>query len=286
MFTTIDHGAISNQLGQEGRESIFERFEYTEDDGSPIRMNTHQLRHYLNMLAQTGGLSDTDIALFSGRKDVSQNQAYDHMTSDEVQAPIRLAIKQGFTANIVPRTSDGRVARAAFKGLGVIAGYTTKFGWCQHNFAAEPCHRYRDCVNCEEHVCIKGEREKEDNLRLLKAETNLLLGRALQVLGEEDFKKDAWVAQQTATLEKVNALLAIIENPEVPGGAAIRLEIESPPLVTTDEVALRSLVSTSTMDGTYGKNLLLEGFPEGGAQTKERRARRGVKSFERRGRQS
>jgi len=80
MFTCVDHGTITNALGKEGRTSIFVRFGYTEDDGTPITLKSHSLRHYLNMLAQMGGLSSAEIAIFSGRKDVSQNRVYDHMS--------------------------------------------------------------------------------------------------------------------------------------------------------------------------------------------------------------
>ena len=40
---------------QKDKVSIFERFGYVEKDGAPIRVRTHQLRHYLNTLAQAGG---------------------------------------------------------------------------------------------------------------------------------------------------------------------------------------------------------------------------------------
>jgi hypothetical protein len=174
--------------------SIFERFGYAEDDGSPIELQSHSLRHYLNMLAQTGGLSSTEIALFSGRKDVKQNRAYDHMTSDEVQAPISQALNDGFTSELEPLFGVRRdlIARGEFKGLGLTAVHTTEYGWCSHDFASEPCQIYRDCINCEEQECIKGETQKEANLRMLKSETEYLLKKAQEALGEEEYGADTW----------------------------------------------------------------------------------------------
>jgi hypothetical protein len=237
MFSCVSHTVITSHFGiYENRKSIFERFGYVEDDGSPIELQSHSLRHYLNMLAQTGGLSSTEIAVFSGRKDVKQNRAYDHMTSDEVQAPISQALNDGFTSELEPVFSLGRnlVTRGEFKGLGLTAAHTTDYGWCAHDFASEPCQRYRDCINCQEQECIKGEKQKEANLWMLKSETEFLLKQAREALGEEEYGADTWVKHQSATLERVNALLSILEDSAVPAGARIRLDVGNAPLITTD----------------------------------------------------
>lgn len=240
MFNCVSYDMVISRFGAPGKglRSIFERFGFTEDDGSAISLRSHSLRHYLNMLAQTGGLSSTEIAIFSGRKDVKQNRAYDHMTSDEVQAPIGQALKSGFTSELEPILGARRnlVTRSEFEGLGLTAAHTTQYGWCEHDFASEPCQMYRDCVNCQEQECIKGEAQKEANLRMLKSETEFLLEQAREALSEEEYGADTWVKHQTVTLERVNALLAILEDPAVPVGARIRLDVNNAPLITTDNV--------------------------------------------------
>jgi len=239
MFSCVDYTSITSHFGvHEDRKSIFERFGYFEDDGSSIELQSHSLRHYLNMLAQTGGLSSAEIALFSGRKDVKQNRAYDHMTSDEVQAPISQALNGGFTSELEPVFNSGRnlVTRGEFKGLGLTAAHTTDFGWCVHDFASEPCQMYRDCINCEEQECVKGETHKEANLRMLKSETEYLLKQAQEALGEEEYGADTWVKHQSATLARVNALLSILEDTAVPIGARIRLDANHAPLITKDNL--------------------------------------------------
>ena len=237
MFSCVDYTVLTIRFGgYEGRESIFQRFGYMEDDGSPIELQSHSLRHYLNMLAQTGGLSSTEIALFSGRKDVRQNRAYDHMTSDEVQAPISQALKSGFTSELEPVFSRelNLITRSEFKGLGLTAAHTTDYGWCVHDFASEPCQMYRDCINCAEQECIKGETQKEANLQMLKSEVEYLLKQAQGALSEEEYGADTWVKHQSDTLKRVNALLAIFADPAVPAGARIRLDVCNAPLITSD----------------------------------------------------
>jgi hypothetical protein len=237
MFSCVDYTVLTTRFGVYGdRESIFKHFGYVEDDGSPIELQSHSLRHYLNMLAQTGGLSSTEIALFSGRKDVKQNRAYDHMTSDEVQAPISQALKSGFTSELEPVFSLGLnlIIRSEFKGLGLTAAHTTDYGWCAHDFASEPCQMYRDCINCAEQECIKGETQKEANLQMLKSETEYLLKQAREALSEEEYGADTWVKHQSVTLERVNAVLSILEDPAVPTGARIRLDVGNARLITTN----------------------------------------------------
>ncbi|CAG4895666.1 integrase [Paraburkholderia gardini] len=235
MITCVDYSSITNPLGaREGRSSIFERFNYTEDDGSPIELRSHALRHYLNMLAQLGGLSNAEIAIFSGRKDVRQNRAYDHMSSDEAQAPISQALKAGFTAGLVPAATRDLITRGEFKRFGVVAAHTTEYGWCMHNFASEPCQMYRDCINCEEQECVKGDAHKEANLRLLKEETEFLLNEAREALNDEEYGADVWVVHQSRTLERVNALLSLMDDPSVERGARIRLNLENAALITAE----------------------------------------------------
>jgi len=246
MFTTIDYSTVANALGtiKDGRKTIFDRLGHTEDAGQPIALRSHALRHYLNLLAQMGGMTSTEIAIFSGRKDERQNRAYDHMTSDEVQAPISRALKDGYTINIVPYTSRSLAQRSEFKGLGVLAAHATEYGWCRHSFASEPCQLYRDCLNCEEQVCVKGEVQKEENLRRLKDEVEYLLGQAKIALSADEYGADVWVAHQTKTLERVLALLSIFEDATVPQGAEISLDTSTPALIQDNSgLAAQALLS-------------------------------------------
>lgn len=248
MFSCVDYETITNRFGgRKERVSIFERLNYTEDDGSPIELNSHSLRHYLNTLAMMGGLSSAEIALLSGRKDEKQNQYYDRMTSQEVQAPVSRALKAGFTAELEPIEALGRklVSRNKFRALGLTAAHTTEYGWCTHNFASEPCQMYRDCMNCQEQECVKGESHKEANLRLLKSETEYLLKQAKFALNDEEYGADAWVKHQSATLERVSAMLTILENPEVPVGSRIRLDVSNAPLITADTSKIVHVVRSS-----------------------------------------
>lgn len=240
IFKYIAYGDVTQPLSRHNdNPSIFDEFDYQEDDGSPIELNSHSLRHYLNMLAQMGGMTSAEIALFSGRKDAKQNRAYDHMTSDEVQEPISRALQTGMNANLVatePARTRPLIRRSNFELSVGTAAHTTDYGWCMHDFASEPCQLHRDCINCEEQECIKGDAYKEQNLRSRKAETELLLKAAKEALSESEYGADAWVAHHTQTLERANALLQILEDPNVPVGARVRLDVTGAALITDASV--------------------------------------------------
>jgi hypothetical protein len=94
-LATVTHGQIADGLGaslEHGKSSVFSRLGICDSGGEAIRINTHKFRHYLNTLAMQGGLSELDIAKWSGRKDVRQNRAYDHVSARDKLALIRDAI--------------------------------------------------------------------------------------------------------------------------------------------------------------------------------------------------
>lgn len=47
------------------------------------------------------------------------------------------------------------------------AVHVTEYGYCVHDYTMSPCEKFRDCVNCTEQVCIKG--DDTENQTELKA---------------------------------------------------------------------------------------------------------------------
>jgi hypothetical protein len=69
--------------------------------------------------------------------------------------------------------------------------------------------------------------------------------QAQEALGEEEYGADTWVKHQTDTLERVNALLSILEDPAVQHGARIRLDVSNAPLITVGNVHPVKVVKTT-----------------------------------------
>ena len=226
---SVSHSHVSVGLGagvERVGSSVFSRNGISGLDGEPIRINTHKFRHYLNTLAMQGGLSDLDIAKWSGRKDVRQNRAYDHVSARDKLALIRDAIgdQSKMFGPLGHALSVPSIRRDEFANLKVMNAHTTEFGYCTHDYASTPCQKYLDCLNCNELVCIKGDEVREANIRRQLEETRGLLAAARKGVEEGAYGADRWLQHQTQTLQRLEELSAILDNPMVQRGAVIQLK--------------------------------------------------------------
>jgi len=227
MIEAVGIGQINTGLGsriEHGHESIFTRFGFTEPDGSHIAVTTHQFRHYLNTLAQAGGLSQLDIAKWSGRRDIRQNEAYDHVTSGQMLQKIRDAVggDQMF-GPLAELPKKVLIRRDEFARLVVPTAHTTDLGYCVHDYTASPCQLHMDCIHCRDLVCVKGDAEKEALLRQRLDEAKALMDKAQAATAEGYSGSDRWFDHHRSTVDRLAQLCSIMDNPAVPNGAVIQL---------------------------------------------------------------
>lgn len=227
----VSYGQIIRGLGgstKYGFASIFSRFGFTEPDGGPIKIATNQFRHYLNTLAQAGGMSQLDIAKWSGRKDIHQNAAYDHVTPNQMLQKIRDAVgdESQMFGPLAELPKKVMISRDEFARLRVPTAHTTDLGFCIHDYTMSPCQLHRDCINCEDLVCVKGDVEKTQRLRQTLEETRDLKARAEQAVSNEYAGSDRWLEHHTVTVDRLTQLCSIMDDPKVPDGAVVQL---SPP---------------------------------------------------------
>jgi hypothetical protein len=229
LFESVSHGQVSNGLGggaRHGKSSVFSRLGVVDANGVPFVINTHKFRHYLNTLAMHGGLDQLDLAKWSGRKDVRQNRAYDHVSARDRLAMIRKSIGDnsnmfgslGWAPNLPSITRD------EFANLKVTSAHTTEFGYCTHNFTATPCQLHLDCLNCNELVCIKGDEIREINIRRQLDETRELLRAAQKGADAGAYGAGRWVEHQRQTVQRLEELCAVFDNPTVQRGAVIQFK--------------------------------------------------------------
>jgi hypothetical protein len=209
---------------QQDKVSIFERFGYVERDGTPIRVRTHQLRHYLNTLAQAGGLSQLDVAVWSGRANIHQNGVYDHVSDRDALALLddNTRNDRHIPATLSTRRKAALIKRDEFERLQVKTAHTTEFGFCVHDFAMLPCQLHMDCLNCDEHLCLKGDKVRNENLRRWRDETKALLEASNVAQSDGIEGADRWTQHQTRTLARVEQIIEVYEDQAVPNGAVIQ----------------------------------------------------------------
>lgn len=233
MIEPVGIGQINTGLGSRvahGYESIFSRFGFTEPDGSPIQITSHKFRHYLNTLAQAGGLSQLDIAKWSGRRYIKQNEAYDHVTPSQMLQKIRDAVggDQMF-GPLAELPKKVLIRRDEFARLVVPTAHTTDLGYCVHDYTASPCQLHMDCIHCQDLVCVKGDAEKETLLRRRLDEAKGLMERAQAATSEGYSGSDRWLDHHRTTVDRLAQLCSIMDDPRVPDGAVIQLAAPNMP---------------------------------------------------------
>lgn len=240
-------GFINDTLG--GREgifkfSIFEKFGYKEPDGSTIKVTTHQFRHYLNTLAQKGGASQLDIAKWSGRKEINQNRAYDHVTADEMLLLVKNAVGNedmlmSQLSNIEGIKKKVVISRDEYAQLKVRTAHKTDFGVCIHDFSMMPCQLHMDCLNCTEQVCIKGDKNSNERIRQRKIEVEEALEIAKKAQEEGHVGAHRWIKHQSIELEKLKQLCDIFDNDNVKDGTLIQIS-DVPSISQSEQAQIRN----------------------------------------------
>ncbi|MEF4715895.1 integrase [Escherichia coli] len=217
---------LTPRLALKGKHtSIFDRHRYHAVNGEPVKLTSHQARHLLNTIAQRGGLSNLEIAKWSGRADVKQNRTYNHMTEYElVGMAERLDSSKALFGPAGEVAKHFPVTMLEFNTLEHAAVHVTEYGYCVHDYTIGPCEKLRDCINCNEQVCIKGEDTEILNRikkRLVTLEQMLCIADEAVESGE--MGADRWYQYHKKTVTRLRELVAILENPDIENGAQIKL---------------------------------------------------------------
>ncbi|MER9338146.1 hypothetical protein NKJ06_29985 [Mesorhizobium sp. M0293] len=216
--------------GSDGKASVFERWGFTERDGSPIEITTHSFRHWLNTVAQLRGMSDLDIAKWSGR-DPSQNKAYNHVTPEETLSQIRELLEEnGGVGPLFEAASPERiknpVSRKDFLNAQIGSAHITDSGICIHDYSLLPCQVLGDCLGCSESVFVKGDAKHQAKIegRLELALVQLEQSKAAEADGI--YGADRWTKDHLRKIEIMRRMLDIHQDDTIPDGTIINLEAE------------------------------------------------------------
>jgi hypothetical protein len=226
MFETVKYHHIGCSLGQNkrsGSTTIFERVGI--DPEGKLAMRSHQFRHWLNTLAQSESLSQIDIAKWSGRTTLQHNSAYDHVSSQEIVARIRRAVGDHRKAigPLAEIPTNLPVTRSEFAAMIVPTAHVTPYGFCIHDFTTAPCELFRQCLDCQEHVCLKGLADKTFRVAQALEVARENLSKAFRAIADGVFGADDWVAIHRATVKRLEELLKILTDAEVSDGAVVQL---------------------------------------------------------------
>lgn len=227
-YSILSGGLTSRPTGA----SVFMFHDFTDENGAPLSINSHMLRHYLNTLIQSSGkISQEDIARWSGRKSTAQNQTYNHQSDRDIIEKFRTAVGDPNLAHGPIANIDNRVfiRREEFASLKILTAHTTEQGYCVHDFAQSPCQIYRDCTNCDEHLYVKGDQRCEKHILSLHQELVALSESAKEAFDQNILNSAEWYAHHLLTLERVEKILSLLNDPAIKPGAVIQLSGINPP---------------------------------------------------------
>ena len=204
------------------RQTIFQRWGYGDHS-----ITTHQFRHLLNTIANTNGMDSMLLAKWSGRADMKQNRVYDHTSvEDRNFSLIEMQKNEVGTVNTdstftfqiaTPRTLQELNTKTA------LSMHTTEFGLCTHSYIDEPCLKYRNCLNCTEHVCIKGDEEKKKRLQDRLRKEKILWAKDKEAVSKNVTGATVWLGTRELTIKRCEQLIALLDDPNILDGTPLSL---------------------------------------------------------------
>ena len=202
--------------------SIFQRWGYGD-----YSMTTHQFRHLLNTIANTNGMDSMLLAKWSGRADMKQNRVYDHTSvEDRNYGLIEMQKNEVGTVNTdstftfqiaTPRTMQELNTKTT------LSMHTTEFGLCTHSYIDEPCLKYRNCLNCTEHVCIKGDDEKKKRLQDRLRKEKILWAKDEEAVSKNITGAKVWLEMRELTIKRCEQMIALLDDPNILDGTPLSL---------------------------------------------------------------
>lgn len=245
---------INHQLGSNPNGiTIFTRNGKKHRDGSPTAITTHAFRHLLNTLAQSKYLSEALIAFWSGRKDIKQNEWYDHLPQEAfIEAYLKLGedTTEIASGEALGEKVDSLIANHGLtqkEALGIELGAisVTRFGLCKHDYALTPCPLDKDCPNCSEHVFVKGDRRHQEEANFQYEIHAKAVENARAALARGEAGASRWLKQNQPRMERWALILKKMSDPSIPDGAMITLP---PPENTQSKTGLADAVRMLTTD--------------------------------------
>lgn len=242
-------GIWSPRLANLGNcQAFFDRHRVMGEDGKPLKLKSHSIRHLIDTIAHDGTGHEFLEAAFvnaaAGRAADWQGRTYDHTRAEDKAEIARHATEKEDGNNAVfdlrAQAVDAEEIRVMHWTIRLkprscadidmnhrSATILTVWGGCEHDWLIKPCPRHRDCLNCKDHVCIKlMGNDNEERLERLRR----LLGRIIdqQKIAKEAMERgeivpDDWLNDQALRHQQVTELIQLLEDPNIPAGAEIRL---------------------------------------------------------------
>ncbi|MGE6992896.1 hypothetical protein ACQKIK_05740 [Pseudomonas sp. NPDC047961] len=247
------------QLGgskDQARKSLFERWGY-----KGIKVSTHAFRHELNTRMHQAGLSQLLIDAFSGR--TTMGSVYNHETIEERTqgvAAYHPKTKNSTAAQRLDKVKTNQPlnladVRELREGEQDRIIHQTHLGVCVHNLASEPCPKMGACLDCGRLGCVKGDDVKLGNLREESNDLKRRLDKALDAQSRGVFGASESAKKLGEKLFKCEALIQMLENPELENGAIV-WNADNGWTLTKNAAAMSELIEVKVIEENQAQEAL------------------------------
>lgn len=195
-----------------------------------LSAKTQQFRHWLNTLAQAGGLEQGLIARWSGRDDIQQNAEYDHLTPIELAEAMREPLEKGMAIGVLAdiHTALPPVEKQAFRETVIATAHVTEIGFCIHDWNTTPCPEFGACSTCSSFVFTKGDAKHRERTEEMRRETAWIVQRLEAEIGEGTRGASNHYRTMVSKLESLDRILSFHGDPLIADGTLIQPNSSSP----------------------------------------------------------
>jgi hypothetical protein len=206
--------------------SIFERHSYPFS----YLITSHQLRHMLHTIAKVNGMKEQVLTKWAARADGKHNRVYNHTTPQQYKEKAALIQKNKKNDDVLGLREFEISTPETLQEINTHSAQTahvTEFGACVHDYIMSPCSKHRDCINCEEQSCIKGDDAKLARLKQQLERENMLIEGDKKAVEDCLLNADRHHQKRLTTIRRCEELIGILSDENVPDGSVVKLSIES-----------------------------------------------------------
>ncbi|MFJ3366601.1 integrase [Pseudomonas sp. NPDC086251] len=251
-YTNLTYG---QHLATEGKAAESMNF-FNRNGYGNIKLLSHTLRHLLNRLGRSSGISVDMLTEWSSRAHSQQTRTYLH--DDPIKAASKGAVLLGTAQEQAPMEP---VSNEEVEHYGQGPFHRSRYGICRRSWRAGPCNKFADCLNCSELLMCKGDRIAAKIIKLDRDNLVLTYTAAQQAIAEGERAASLWTEKAGPQIDRLNQLLAILHNPEIPDGSPIEMageDFSHERLIVSEkaEAAGVKLLDKNKLRITYGDGLL------------------------------
>lgn len=221
-----------------------------------LKLKSHSLRHLLNRLGRASGVTLDILTEWSSRATSKQTRTYLH--DDPAQAAVRGAVLLGTFQKQSPKKPIYQEESELYR-QGPY--HRSRYGVCCRSWRAGPCNKFADCLNCSELLMCKGDKIAAEIIATDRNNLSETYTAALQAIENGERAASRWTEMAGPQIERLDQLLAILNDPQIPDGSPIQIAGEDfsheKTIVSEKAKAARvQLMDKRELGLTYGEELL------------------------------